>query len=350
MMKRAASRDRETAKEMSMTFAIVGAGAIGGFLGARLALAGEKVAFIARGANLEAIRRLGFKLIEEDGTERIAHCEALAINEARPFDTVLLALKAHQVAAVAKDLPRLFHERTAVVTLQNGLPWWYFHKLAGPYEGRPVRAADPDGRIAAAIGAGRVIGAVVYPASELIAPGVVKVFEGNRFTLGEPDGSKSERTSRLSEALTRAGFKAPVSSDIRAEIWLKLWGNATFNPISALTHATLEDICRFPETRALAFAVMKEAQTVAEKIGARSRIPIEKRIAGAEAVGAHKTSMLQDVEAGRALELEALAGSVIEVARLTETPTPHLDAIYACARLLAKTLGDRNGKLSIQPA
>jgi 2-dehydropantoate 2-reductase len=337
-------------REEQMDFAVVGAGAIGGFLGARLALAGEKVTFVARGANLEAIRSDGFMLIEEDGAERKADCAAVAISEAKPHDFVLLALKAHQVTALAKELPRLFHPSTAVATLQNGLPWWYFHKLAGPYEGYAVRAADPDGLVAANIGAGRVIGTVVYPASELIAPGVVKVIEGNRFTLGEPDGSKSERVQRLSEALTRAGFKAPVTSDIRSEIWLKLWGNAVFNPISALTHATLAGICQFPETRALAFAVMTEVQTVAEKLGVRSRIGIDKRIAGAEAVGAHKTSMLQDVEAGRPLELEALAGSVIEIARLTETPTPSLDAIYACARLLGKTLADQKGKLRIQPA
>ncbi len=333
-----------------MTFAIVGAGAIGGFLGARLALAGEKVTFVARGANLEAIRRNGFTLIEEDGTGRRADCTAAAITDAAPHDFVLLALKAHQVTSIASELPRLFHAGTALVTLQNGLPWWYVHKLGGPFEGRPVRTADPDGQVAANIGADRVIGTVVYPASELVAPGVVKVVEGNRFTLGEPDGSKSERVLRLSEALTKAGFKAPVSGDIRAEIWLKLWGNATFNPISALTHATLVDICQFPETRALAFAVMAEAQTVAEKLGVRSRISIEKRIAGAESVGAHKTSMLQDVEAGRALELEALTGSVIELARLTETQTPHLDALYACARLLAKTLAETKGRLRIEPA
>ena len=333
-----------------MNFAIVGAGAIGGFLGAKLALAGEQVTFIARGANLEGIRQNGFTLIEEDGTERNAACTASAIGDAGPHDFVLLALKAHQVAPLAKDLPRLFHEQTALVTLQNGIPWWYFYQLKGPHEGRPVASADPDGQISANIGADRVIGAVVYPAAELVAPGVVRVVEGNRFTLGEPDGSKSERILRLSQALTKAGFKAPISTDIRAEIWLKLWGNTTFNPISALTHATLADICRFPETRALAFAVMEEAQAVAEKLGVRSRISIEKRIAGAEAVGAHKTSMLQDVEAGRALELEAVAGSIIELARLTETPTPHLDSLYACSRLLAKTLSDHKGRLVIQPA
>ncbi len=277
-----------------MTFAVVGAGAIGGLLGARLALAGEQVTFVARGANLEAIRRNGFTLIEEDGTERKVACGAVAIGEAGAHDFVLLALKAHQVTSIAKDLPRLFHPSTAVVTLQNGLPWWYFHKLEGPFEGRPVATADPDGQVAANIGAERVIGTVVYPAAELIAPGVVKVVEGNRFTIGEPDGSKSERIQRLSEALVKAGFKAPISSEIRTEIWLKLWGNATFNPISALTHATLADICQFPETRALAHAVMSEAQAVAEKLGVRSRIGIDKRIAGAEAVGA-RLRVLADV-------------------------------------------------------
>ncbi len=333
-----------------MNFAIVGAGAIGGFLGAKLALAGENVTFIARGANLEAIRQNGFTLIEEDGTERKAACAASAIGEAGPHDFVLLALKAHQVTPIANELPRLFHERTAVVTLQNGIPWWYFHRLKGSFEGRPVAAADPDGQVAANIGADRVIGTVVYPAAELVAPGVVKVVEGNRFSLGEPDGSKSERIQRLSDALSKAGFKAPISADIRGEIWLKLWGNVTFNPISALTHATLADICKFPETRALAFAMMEETQAVAEKLGVRSRISIEKRIGGAEAVGAHKTSMLQDVEAGRPLELEALVGSVIELARLTDTPTPHLDSIYAGARLLARTLKDQKGRLVVQSA
>ena len=334
-----------------MKFAVVGAGSIGGFLGARLALAGEEVTFIARGANLEAIGKNGFKLIEEDGTEQIARSvKAAAITDGTPHDVVLLALKAHQVAAVAPELHRLLGPDTAIVTLQNGIPWWYFHKLPGPYEGRPVAAADPDGSIARHLDNDRIIGTVVYPASELTSPGVVKVIEGNRFTLGEPDGSKSERVQRLSETLTRAGFKAPIAADLRAEIWMKLWGNVIFNPVSALTHGTLAGICGFPLTRDLAAKMMAETQTVAEKLGIRFRISIEKRIAGAEAVGEHKTSMLQDVEAGRALELEALVGSVVEMARLTETPTPHVDAVYAIASLLAKTLADKKGKLHIQPA
>lgn len=334
-----------------MKFAVVGAGSIGGFLGARLALAGEEVTFIARGANLAAIGKNGFKLIEEDGSEHVAaSVKAAALTDGTPHDYVLLALKAHQVAAVAPDLHRLIGPDTAIVTLQNGVPWWYFHKLPGAFEGRPVAAADPDGSIARHIDNERIIGTVVYPASELVSPGVVKVIEGNRFTLGEPDGSKSDRIQRLSEALTRAGFKAPIAADLRAEIWMKLWGNVIFNPVSALSHGTLAGICGFPLTRDLAAKMMAETQAVAEKLGVRFRISIDKRIAGAEAVGEHKTSMLQDVEAGRAPELEALVGSVVEMARLTETPTPHVDAIYAVTSLLAKVLAEQKGRLEIHPA
>lgn len=328
---------------------MVGAGAIGGLLGARLALAGEDVTFIARGANLAAINRDGFRLIEMNGDERIAtSARAKAIDEAGDYDVILLAVKAQQVSALAVGVSRLLGPATSVVTLQNGVPWWFFHGLEGPYRDRPVHVADPEGVIAANIPAQHIIGAVVYPAAELVAPGVVKVVEGDRFTLGEPDGSKSDRVRAVSEALTRSGFKAPVSSDIRAEIWLKLWGNLVFNPVSALTHATLAEMCQFPPTRALAATMMAEAQTVAEKLGLRVRISIERRIAGAEAVGAHKTSMLQDVEAGRPLELEVLVGSVVELARLTQTPTPAIDAVYACASLLARTLGD-HGRLAFAP-
>ena len=335
-----------------MKIAVFGAGSIGGYLGARLALAGEDVTFIARGANLAAIQANGFRLIEEDGSERVASSAraVLKTGEAGVQDYVLLALKAHQVAPIAHELAPLLGPETAIVTLQNGIPWWYFHKLAGPYEGRRVESVDPDGTIAASIDNDRIIGSVVYPASELVAPGVVRVIEGNRFSLGEPDNGRSARAQRIAEALVRAGFKAPVSSDLRAEIWLKLWGNLTFNPVSALTHATLAQICRFPATRALAEGMMREAQTVAEKLGVRFRIAIDKRIAGAEAVGEHKTSMLQDVEHGRALELDALLGSVIELARVTGVATPHCDAVYACASLLARTLAERRGRLSITTA
>lgn len=334
-----------------MKIAVVGAGAIGGYLGARLARAGEDVTFIARNRNLEAIRANGFKLILEDGSEEHAPT-AKAVQrmaEAGPQDAVLITLKAHQLKDVLPELRELFGPQTMVVTMINGLPWWYFHKLAGPYEGRRLESVDPGGVIAAHIEPERIIGSVVYPASELVAPGVVRLIEGNRFTLGEPDGTRSERVDALSQAMIRAGFKSPVSKDIRGEIWVKLWGNLCFNPISALTHATLEDICRFPPTRELAATMMAEAQVIAEKLGVEFKISIDKRIAGAEAIGAHKTSMLQDVEAGRALELEALVGSVVELGRITETPTPAISAIYAATRLLGQTLATQRGRLAVQP-
>ncbi len=334
-----------------MKFAVVGAGAIGGYLGVKLALAGEQVTFIARGANLAALRERGMKLILEDGQEEMA-TNAHAFDkpsDAGQQDFILLTVKAHQVAALAPQLAALCHETTTIVTMQNGVPWWYFHGVKGELEGRPVQSADPDGSIASHIDPKRVIGSVVYPAAELLRPGVVQLVEGNRFSLGELDGTATERMQALSEALTRAGFKAPVSSDLRGEIWLKLWGNLSFNPISALTHATLVDICRFPLTRALASSMMTEAQTIAEKLGVKLRISLEKRIAGAEKVGAHKTSMLQDVEQGRAIEIQALVGSVAELGRMTHTPTPSIDAVYACASLLANTLASQRGRIRIQP-
>ena len=335
-----------------MKIAVVGAGAIGGYLGAKLALAGETVTFIARNRNLAAINAGGFRLINEDGSEQHA-ASVRAVQrmaEAGPQDAVLLTVKAHQVVDLLPELRELFGPQTAVVTMINGVPWWYFHKLAGPYEGRRLDSVDPGGRIAEAIEPERVIGSVVYPAAELVAPGVVRVIEGNRFTLGEPDGTRSERIEALSQALMKAGFKAPVSKDIRGEIWVKLWGNLSFNPISALTHATLEDICRFPPTRALAAAMMAEAQSVGEALGVQFKISLDKRIAGAEAVGAHKTSMLQDVEAGRALELEALVGAVIELGRITGVPTPTIAAIHAATSLLGRTLAAQGGRLRVDKA
>jgi 2-dehydropantoate 2-reductase len=251
---------------------------------------------------------------------------------------LLLTTKAHQVRELLPALRGLFGPHTSVVTMINGVPWWYFHKLAGPYEGRTLESLDPDGALAAHIEPERIIGGVVYPAAELVEPGVVRVIEGNRFSLGEPDGSRSERVTALAQALMGAGFKAPVSRDIRSEIWVKLWGNLTFNPLSALTHATLEEICRFGPTRALAARMMAEAQAVGEALGVEFKISLEKRIAGAEAVGAHKTSMLQDVEAGRALELEALVGSVVELGHITGKPVPTIEAIHAATALLSRRL------------
>jgi 2-dehydropantoate 2-reductase len=335
-----------------MKFAVVGAGAIGGYLGAKLARAGEDVTFIARNRNLEAIRANGFRLLLEDGSEEHAPTATAVQNmaEAGPQDVVLLTVKAHQVGDLLPELRALFGPQTVVVTMINGIPWWYFHKLAGAHEGRGLDSVDPGGRLAAHIEPERIIGSVVYPAAELVAPGVVKLIEGNRFTLGELDGSRSERIDALSQVMMRAGFKAPVAKDIRSEIWVKLWGNLSFNPISALTHATLEDICRFPPTRGLAARMMSEAQAVAEALGVRFKITLEQRIAGAEAVGAHKTSMLQDVEHGRALELEALVGSVVELGRITGVPTPTIEAIHAATSLLSRTLSAQKGRLRVEPA
>ena len=334
-----------------MKIAVVGAGAIGGYLGARLAIAGEDVTFIARNRNLEAISANGFRLIGTDGAEEHAPT-AKAVQrpaDAGPQDAVLLTVKAHQVGDLLPDLRALLGPETMVVTMINGLPWWYFHKLAGPYEGRTLESVDPGGRIAGHIEPERIIGSIVYPAAELVSPGVVRLIEGNRFSLGELDGTRSERIEALSKVMMHAGFKAPVARDIRSELWVKLWGNLSFNPISALTHATLEDICRFPESRALVATMMAEAQAVGEKIGVQFKVSIDQRIAGAEAVGAHKTSMLVDVEHGRALELEALVGSIVELGRITDTPTPTIAAIHATAKLLAATLAKQHGRLEVAP-
>ncbi len=336
-----------------MKICIVGAGAIGGMLGARFAQAGHDVTLILRGANLTAVQQNGLKLIEEDGNEllvkQIKATSALA--EAGVQDVVILTLKAHQVAAVAAELPALMHAETRIITMQNGIPWWYFHKLPGEmgkrYQGINVQTVDPDGNIAKYIDVDRVIGSVVYPASEVISPGVIKVIEGNRFSLGELDGSDTPSIRAISEAFKGAGFKSPISSDIRSEIWLKLWGNLSFNPISALTHATLEDICVFPATRELAANMMREAQVIGEKLGVQFKVSLEKRINGAQAVGQHKTSMLQDVELGRPLEFEALIGSVMELGRITETPTPNINAVYALVSLLANKLQQHKGTLRI---
>ena len=335
---------------MGVKIAIIGAGAIGGYVGVKLALAGEDVTFIVRGANLDAIRKNGMKLIMEDGTEHVA-ASVKATNdyaEAGPQDLVILAMKAHQVEAVANDLPKLFGPDTAVVTMQNGIPYWYFHNHGGPFEGSQVRSVDPNGILVEKIPPLRVIGCVVYPASELIAPGVVKHIEGDRFPIGELDGSASERVTRISECFGKAGFKAPVLANIRAEIWLKLWGNLTFNPISSLAHSTLADICQYPLSRELAASMMREAQEVANKLGIEFRVSLDKRIAGAEKVGKHKTSMLQDIEAGRAPEIDALVGSVVELGRLTQTPTPHIDTVYALVKLLAKTMDEERGQVRLQ--
>ncbi|WP_341530599.1 2-dehydropantoate 2-reductase [Nostoc sp. UHCC 0302] len=327
-----------------MKICIVGAGAIGGYLGAKLALAGEAVTLIARGSHLQAIQKNGLRLILADGSSQVA-TPTLAtsdIQEVEPQDVVILTVKAHSVAALAPSLSSLYNSHTMVVTAQNGVPWWYFRQHGGEYEGTRIQSVDPDGIIEAHIGAERAIGCVVYPATEIVEPGVIKHIEGDRFTLGEIDGSKSERIQLLAQSLKQAGFKAPIRNQIRTEIWIKLWGNVAFNPISALTGATLERICQYPLTRELARQMMLEAQAIAEKLGIKFGISLEQRINGAENVGAHKTSMLQDIEAGRSTEIDAIVGAVAELGKLTQIPTPHIDAIYASVKLLETTRIIRN--------
>jgi 2-dehydropantoate 2-reductase len=323
-----------------MRICVVGAGSIGGHLAVLLAEAGNDVTVIARGANLAAIREKGLKLILEDGSERVArnlHATD-AIRSAGPQDLVILAVKANQVDAVADDVASLLTGDTALIPMQNGIPWWYFQRHGGHFHAHVVHSVDPDGRVMKTIDPQRIIGCVVYPAAALAAPGVVRHIEGNRYPLGELDGTTTPRITRIAEAFAAAGLKSPILDNIRAEIWLKLWGNLTFNPISALTHSTLVDVCQFPLSRLLAHDMMQEAQAIAHKLGIEFRVSIEKRIAGAERVGKHKTSMLQDIEGGREPEIDALLGSVIELGRVTHTPTPHLDTVYALVKLLAQTV------------
>jgi 2-dehydropantoate 2-reductase len=327
-----------------MKFCIVGAGAIGGYLGAKLALAGEEVTLIARGAHLQAMQRHGLKLIGPDSFSEVVRPALVTqdIKQAGPQDVVILAVKAQSVPAMAQALPALYGPDTMVVTAQNGIPWWYFHKHGGSYEGQRIQAVDPEGMVEAHMDVNRVIGCVVYPAAEISEPGVIRHIEGDRFSLGELDGSKSERIHKLADALKKAGIKAPIRTQIRRELWVKLWGNLAFNPISALTGATLEQICQYSLTRELARQMMAEAQAIAEKLDVHMGITLEQRIGGAEKVGAHKTSMLQDIEAGRSTEVDAIVGAVAELGRLTQVRTPHIDAVYASVKLMEECLRDKH--------
>ena len=323
-----------------MKVCIVGAGAIGGLMGTKLALAGEEVTVIDQGAHLKAIQEQGLKLIWEDGTEYVAEVAMATdkVEDAGQQDLIILALKAHYLEQVAKKISHISGPDTMIVTVQNGIPWWYFHKHGGEHDGKNLESLDPDGVLGKHIDGDKIVGCVVYPAAAIDAPGVIRHVEGDRFPIGELDGTESPRVQKLFDILVNAGFRSRILDDIRSEIWLKAWGNLSFNPISALTHATLVDICQFPETRKLAETMMGEAQAVAEKLGITFRHTIEKRIAGAESVGSHKTSMLQDVEAGRSLETEALIGAILELSRITETPSPSIEAVYACVKLLNKVM------------
>lgn len=322
-----------------MKLCIYGAGAIGGYLGVELSLAGCEVSLIARGPHLEAMRKKGLTLLigGETKVARVLATDDPA--EAGPQDAVILTLKAHSVSAAAESMAPLLGEATSVITAQNGIPWWYFFKLPGPLENQRLETADPGGRIWDAVSPGRAIGCVVYPSCEIVEPGVVRHIDGRRIMLGEPDGARSERVLALSKALTDAGFKAPVRPRIRDDIWLKLWGNVSFNPVSVLTHATLAQMTGDTAVRSVIRAMMVEAQAVAEKLGVKFPVDVDTRIGWAADVGAHKTSMLQDLELGRPMEIDALVASVSELGRLVRVKTPTVDVVLAMVRLRAQTAG-----------
>jgi ketopantoate reductase/2-keto-4-pentenoate hydratase/2-oxohepta-3-ene-1,7-dioic acid hydratase in catechol pathway len=330
---------------------VVGAGAIGGLVAAKFALAGNDVTVIDQGTHLAAIKKSGLKLEWHDGKVETAKVKAVdKAADAGKQDIIVLAVKAHFLDQVVRDIDHLLGPDTIVLTVQNGLPWWYFQKLGGQYDNQRLQSLDPSGVLTKKIEANRIIGCVVYPAAAVTAPGVIHHVEGDRFPIGELDGKETARVKELHDVFIKAGLKSRVLDDIRSEIWLKAWGNLSFNPISALTHATLVDICQFAETRELAATMMKEARDIAQKLGVTFRVSIEKRIAGAESVGAHKTSMLQDVEAGRSLETEALIGSILEMAKLTNTPAPAIESVYALVKLLNKVMLAEGGGVKVDKA
>ncbi len=322
-----------------MRICVFGAGAIGGYMGAKLAQAGADVSLVARGPHLAAMQANGLRLVEDTGEVTVPVRASEDPEELGPQDYVIVTLKAHSVPPVVRHMAPLIGENTTVVSGVNGVPWWYFYKSGGALEGTRLNSVDPGNAQWDGFGPERVLGCVVYPAAEVSEPGVVKHIEGNRFSLGEPDGSKSERALALSKALSAAGLKAPVRPRLRDEIWVKLWGNLSFNPISALTHATLDVVCTDPGTRAVARAMMVEAQTIGEALGVKFPIDVDRRIDGGAAVGAHRTSMLQDLDAGRPMEIDALVGSVQELGRIVGVATPSIDMVLALVQQRARVAG-----------
>jgi 2-dehydropantoate 2-reductase len=322
-----------------MKVCIFGAGAIGGYMGVKLAKAGADVSLVARGPHLAAMQEKGLTLIEEGETTTVPVTASDDPAALGVQDYVIVTLKAHSVPPVVSKMAPLIGPNTTIVSGVNGVPWWYFHKLEGTHEGTRLQSVDPGNVQWDGFGPDRVLGCVVYPAAEVIEPGVIKHIEGNRFSLGEPDGSKSERALALSKILSNAGLKAPVRPKLRDEIWVKLWGNLSFNPISALTHATLDVLCTDEGTRAVARNMMVEAQEIAERLGVKFPIDVDRRIAGGAAVGAHRTSMLQDLDQKRPLEIDALVASVQELGRVTDVATPTIDIVLGLIRLRARTAG-----------
>jgi 2-dehydropantoate 2-reductase len=326
-----------------MRVAVLGAGAIGAYVGAALARGGTEVHLIARGENLKAMRERGVRVLSDRGDFE-AHPPATDDpSEVGPVDYIFLGLKANSYHTAGPMLEPLMHDDTAVIAAQNGIPWWYFHGVSGPYSGRQIETVDPRGAVSRVISPERAIGCVVYAGTELEAPGVVRHLEGTRFTIGEPNGTLSDRCKQFSDAMIEGGLKCPVESEVRDEIWVKLMGNVAFNPLSALTRSTMAGICRHDNARQLVGRMMAETLEIAEAVGAHPHVSIEKRLAGAERVGEHKTSTLQDLEAGKPLELAAIIGAVVELADLTGIDAPCLRTVEAASSLLAEALGLADG-------
>jgi 2-dehydropantoate 2-reductase len=317
-----------------MTFLIAGAGAIGGYIGARMARAGEDVILFARGPHLRAMQERGLRVLSPEGDFETRPRVIGNLEEAGPVDVIVLGVKAHGLTQLAPQIQPLIGENTTVVSTQNGVPWWYFETDCGPFANLRLERVDPGGVIASSIDARRVVGSLVYFATDVVEPGVIRHTEGNRISLGEPDGTRSERCRKIAELLIKSGLRCPVTARIKHEIWVKILGNVAFNPISALTRATLVRMARDPDVSVLVRNIMTEVEAVAGKLGLELPVSIEQRMAGAEKVGEHKTSMLQDLEAGRPLELEAIVGAVVELGERLGVPMPHTRTVYACTKLL----------------
>jgi 2-dehydropantoate 2-reductase len=326
-------------------FLIAGAGAIGAYVGACMARAGIDVTLFARGPHLKAMQEHGVRIRSQEGDFEARPRMIGSLEEAGPMDVLILGVKAHSLPQLAPQLKPVLGPETTVVSTQNGIPWWYFQGIGGPWEGLRLERIDPEGVISAAIEARRVVGSIVYFSTEISEPGVIEHTEGNRISLGEPDGTRSDRCRRIAEALVASGLRCPITTHIREEIWVKILGNASFNPVSALTRATLVQMVRDPGTAELIRNIMLEVESVSRKLGLELPVSIEQRMAGAEKVGEHKTSMLQDVEAGRPMELEALVGSVVELGERLGLALPHTRMVYSCAKLL-----NRNSLATLQAA
>jgi len=319
-----------------MKYLIAGAGAIGAYVGARMAKAGYDVTLFARGPHLAAMQAHGVRVQSAGGGFEVRPKVVGSLEEAGPADVVILGVKAHSLPQLAPHLKHVLGQDTTVVSTQNGIPWWYFQGIGGAAEGIHLERIDPGGVISAAIEPRRVVGSIVYFSTEIVSPGIIEHIEGNRISIGEPDGARSERCRKIAEALVASGLRCPITTHIRQEIWVKLLGNASFNPVSALTRATLVQMARDPDVSCVIRNIMQEVEAVSQKLGMELPVSIDQRMAGAEKVGEHKTSMLQDLEAGRPMELEALVGSVVELAERLQIPTPHLRTVYSCSKLLAQ--------------